>query len=54
MILLELAILNSSLIGADSLDDENPVFLRIAFRPHGTVGHPPEDENRPETSDAPK
>lgn len=54
MVLLELAVLNSGLIGAYSLDNENSVFLRIALRSHRTVGHPPENENGPETSDTAK
>jgi hypothetical protein len=52
MFLFELAILNSGLIGANSFDDQNSICLRIARRSHGTVWHPPEDEDGPEAGDA--
>ncbi len=54
MFLFELAVLNSSLIGTNSLDDENPICFRIACRSHGAVGHPPKDEDGPEAGDAAK
>ena len=48
MLHLEPSILETGLVGANTLHHEMLVFFRETLRSHGRVGQPPEDEHAPQ------
>lgn len=52
LMFLELLVLDTGLVGADPLDHQDPIALRVALGPHGAAGHPPGDKDGPQAGDA--